>query len=144
MTLERNPSHCPAQEGNGVDLDDSEFELDIDGCNPRLHFNWQMNDVGIGYADIEIYGYFFPRGANLDDDDERMNDGLVTASLIVPAPSRISHLAHQVSGDDTGDLKTRLADALRDNVARCPCTPTDECPALNKDSLVFALQRAVG
>lgn len=143
VTHRRNPPHCPAQEGNGIDIADSEFELCMDGCNPFLHFDWQENDVGIGYAHIEIYAYFIPTGALLDDDDERLNDGLISASLVVPACSRISRIAHTVNADASGELQARAADLLRERVAQCACQATGECPALNKDSLVFALQRAM-
>lgn len=138
-----NPLHCPAQQYNGVDISDSEFEICIDGCSPYLHFDWKADDVTFGYADIEVFGYFFPSGARLDDDDERLNDALVTDSLVVPAFSHISRIAHLVNADDSGELKAKAADMLRDNIACCPCTATDECPALNKDSFVFALKRAV-
>lgn len=132
------PLRCPAQQANGVDIGHSEFEICIDGCDPYRHSGCTSRNT-----DIEISGYFFPSGARLDDDDDRLNDALVTAFLAVPASSHISRIAHLVNADDSGKLKAKAADMLRDNIARCPCTATDECPALNKDSFVFALKRAV-
>jgi len=86
----------------------------------------------------EVFGYFRLPGEVHDDDT------LQTAIVDVPAGSPIARMAHQVSTDPDGILTRKAGTMLRSNVARCPCTATDECPALNEIRLLQAIEHAIG
>ena len=86
----------------------------------------------------EVFGFFRLPG------DEHDDDSLVTASIVVPAGSRIARMAHQVSNGPDGRLTHKLDAVLRSNVTRCPCTAGTGCPALNDISLVLAMEHATG
>lgn len=136
------PLHCPAQQANGVDIDDSEFNLSLDAYGSCLTID-PANAVRMRDTNVEIFGYFRPAGAHLDDRDDRLNDALMTAVLVTPEISAIACIALQIHADDTGTLLAKTGNLLRDLIVRCPCTPARECPAVNEARLAYALRGAV-
>lgn len=137
------PLHCPAQQANGVDIDDAEFNLSLDAYGSCLTIDPAANAVRMRDTNVEIFGYFRPAGAHLDDRDDRLNDALMTAVLVAPELSAIACVALQVHADDTGKLLAKAGDLLRELIARCPCTPARQCPAVNEASLTHALEHAI-
>src|SRR5215470_16528553 len=105
---------CPALHGNGADVSVAEFILVVEDCESSP----------AGYpTSTDVWGYFRLPGAAHD------NDAVLTAGLLVPVGSPIARLAHRISADPAGALTGKVRDALRANIARCPCTATSQCPA---------------
>src|SRR5260370_41290099 len=127
-----NPAPCPAQQGNGIDIIEAAFTLLVENAIAE-------HDAS---PVTEISGYFRPCGEAFDDED-RLNDALVTAVVQVPRASVLACIAHQVNTDASGGLAEKIEDTLRANVALCPCTAQEDCPALNAPSLILALERAI-
>jgi len=127
--LERRPlSGCPAQQGKGTDIDTADFILVVDDCVTGPDGRMTIT---------EVFGYFRLPGDVHDDDT------LQTAVVDVPAGSSIAKIAHQVSADPDGKIPQQAGTILRSNVARCPCTDRDECPALNEIRLLEAIEQAI-
>jgi hypothetical protein len=125
---ERPRPGCPARVGNGTDISAADFTLIVEDCERGP--DGQLTAT-------EVFGYF-----RMPEQD--VCDLLQTASLVVPAASPIARIAHQVSGSPDGTLVQKAGVLLRGNVARCPCTFTVECPALNQTSLLLAMEKATG
>jgi hypothetical protein len=120
---------CPARHGVGVDLSVADFVLVVDDCEDGPDQQPTMT---------EVFGYFRVPGKQHDD------DAVLTAGLDVPITSPIARLAHQVSADPTGALPRMVGDLLSRNVARCRCTNTAQCPALDELRLLEAMEHAIG
>lgn len=127
-----NPPRCPAQQAHGIDIAGAHFELVAENC---------AHEEGSGDL-IEIIGYFCQRGGEFDD-DEHLNDALVTAVLHVPQTSMMAFIAYRVTSCPSRALISKVEQTLRANIARCPCTAQSQCPALNQDSLTQALEHAI-
>lgn len=138
MALEEHPAHsvnpprCPAQQAHGIDIASACFELVAEDC---------ADEDGTGDL-TEITGYFRQRGGEFDD-DEHLNDALVTAVLQVPEVSMMAFIAHQVTSGSSRAMMSKVEKELRANIALCPCTAAGECPALNETSMTRALERAI-
>ena len=117
---------CPARHGEGADASVAGFTLVVEDC--------ERSPAGYPVS-TEIFGYFRLPGAAHD------NDAVLTADLLVPIGSPIAQLAHHISADADA-LTSKVRDALRASVARCPCTATAECPALDEIRLLEAMEHA--
>jgi hypothetical protein len=117
--------HCPAQRGKGADITTADFVLIANDC---------MTGPDGQPTLTEIFGYFRLPGEEHDD------DVLLTAGLDVPHGSPMADMARRISADP--DRIKTSGDMLRSNVVACPCTATDECPALNELRLLEAMERA--
>src|SRR5262249_16974603 len=114
------------QRGEGADVGVADFVLIADDC---------ANGPDRRPTMTEIFGYFRMPGEGHD------GDVVLTAGLEVPIRSPIALLARHVTADPVGALPRKVGDLLRQNVIRCPCTATTECPALDELSLVEAMER---
>jgi hypothetical protein len=119
---------CPAWHGKGTDISAADFTLIVEDC--------ERGPDGRLTA-TEVFGYFrLP--------DQGAGDLVQTASIVVPVGSPIARLAHQLDTSPDGASAQITGAMLRGNVARCPCTATVECPALNETSLLLAMEKAAG
>jgi hypothetical protein len=119
---------CPARHGNGADVSVADFVLVVDDCE---------NGPDRKPTLTEIFAFFSAPGKPHDNDD-----AVHTAGLTVPISSPVAQLARHVGADPHGPLARKVGDVLRQNVARCPCTATSECPALDEIRLFEAMERA--
>ena len=116
-------SICPAQYGDGADINTAEFTFVVEAAGGSATF-------------IEAFGFY--RDREFKDAD----DLLQTGGLEVPAGSPIAVIAQRVVADRH---KIERADAiLRRNVAQCPCDAAarEECPALGELAFLAALEQA--
>lgn len=119
---------CPARAGaGGFGVDGAEFVYCAQDCRDN------------GDPVTEVFGFFCPPGWQ-EAGNPRGDAGAVhTAVFEVPAGSAISRLAHQAS---TRAGIALIGEQLRAGIARCPCTRTNECAALDELNFLAAIEHA--